>query len=752
MNVINRLGAVLIAAMLLPAGSFAAPVPPTHASLPTDAAASAAPFPDLRYPVASRDGTVDHYFGTRVPAPYQWMEDLQDPALHRWVQQENAVTEAYMARIPIRPWIRERLTQLWNYPKENTPAQVAGTRIFFLRNSGLQNQSVLYEQDSLTTAPRVLIDPNRLSPDGSTALSDFQPSPDGRYLAYALSVGGSDWETLHVLDVSTGKTLDDAVQWVKFSNTAWTNDDRGFFYSRYPKPPKDDRINQQVVDQMLYYHALGQPQSTDVLVYERRDMPRWNIDAQVSEDGRYLFITFQNGTAPLNELFYGDLRDPRHPRISARIAPLFTRNDAQYNVVGEAHGTLYLQTTLHAPRQRIVAAALADPVPAHWYTVVPEGTGVIENSALAGGRLVVQWQNVAESRLTLYSTAGRTLGELALPAPGSIVGLSARADSNSIYYSFTSFLSPTSIYRYSVDTANTQTVFQPKLSFDAGDYETRQVFYRSKDGARVPMFIVAKRGLKLDGSHPTILYGYGGFDITITPTFNPMLPVWLELGGVYAVPNLRGGGVYGENWHRAGMLANKQNVFNDFAWAAMDLISRGYTSSSHLGIQGYSNGGLLTGASITQRPRLFGAAYIGHGVLDMLRYQDFSGGALWAPEYGTSGSRQAFRWLLAYSPLQNIHDGTCYPPTLITTSWDDDRVVPMHEFKFAARMQHAQGCANPILLSTTEATSHVYMPTDKQIRQTADVWAFEAYNLGVLQPPPVRAQPAGTARERIPGR
>lgn len=738
MRLMGRCGAVALAAIWLSAATSAlAALPASTRTSAQRFAQTSSPGPAraLRYPPAHRDATVDEYSGTRVPAPYQWMENLNSPQLQRWVAAENALTDAYLARIPVRSWMRKRLTQLWNYPKQGTPLQVAGSRIFFLRNSGLQNQSVLYVQDAPSAAPRVLIDPNQLSPDGSIALADFEPSPDGRYLAYALSAGGSDWETLHVLDASTGRTLSDTVRWVKFSNISWTNDDAGFFYSRYPQPPKGNQINQQVVDQTLYYHALGKAQATDILIYRRPDLPRWNIDGQVSEDGRYLFVTLQNGTAPRNELFFSDLQDPQHPSLSARIRPLYTRNDAQYILVGESEGTVYLQTTLQAPRQRVVAAALSDPAPAHWRTVVPQGPGVLESSALAGGRLLVQWQNVAVSRLTLYSTAGRALGDLGLPGLGSVVGLSARADSNSIYYSFTSFLSPASIYRYAVDTAGTQTVFRPRLTFDASDYDTRQVFYRSTDGTRVPMFIVARKGLKLDGSHPTILYGYGGFDITITPTFDPMLPVWLELGGVYAVPNLRGGGVYGEAWHRAGMLANKQNVFNDFASAARYLISHGYTSSSHLGIQGYSNGGLLTGASITQWPHLFGAAYIGHGVLDMMRYQDFSGGALWAPEYGTSSNPQALRWLLAYSPLQNIHDGTCYPPTLITTSWDDDRVVPMHEFKFAARMQHAQGCANPILLYTTGATSHIYMPTDKQIEQTADVWAFEAHNLGVIEPP-----------------
>jgi prolyl oligopeptidase len=701
-----------------------------------------APLPVLHYPPARRDATVDDYSGIRVPAPYQWMENLQSPALHRWVRAENALTDAYLARIAVRPWIRARLTHLWNYPREHTPVQVAGGRIFFRRNSGLQNQAVLYVQDPRAAAARVLIDPNELSPDGSVALADYAPSPDGRYVAYALSAGGSDWETLHVLDVRTGRTLSDAVRWVKFSDIAWTNDDGGFYYSRYPKPAGNNRINQPVLDQMLYYHRLGRPQGADVLVYRRPDLPRWNIDAEVSEDGRYLFITLQNGDAPRNELYFSDLRDPHHPDIPASIRPLFVRNDAQYSVVGEDQGTLYLRTTLQAPRQRIVAAALSDPAPGRWRSVVPEGSGVIEYAALAGGQLIVQWQSVGVSRLLLYSTAGRVVGELGLPTLGSVVGLSARADSDSIYYAFTSFLSPTSIYRYSVHSRRIEVVFRPPSRFDAADYETRQVFYRSRDGTRVPMFIVAKKHLKLDGSHPAILYGYGGFDITLTPTFDPMLPVWLELGGVYAVPNLRGGAVHGESWHRAGMLGNKQNVFDDFAWAAMYLISHGYTSSSRLGIQGYSNGGLLTGASITQRPNLFGAAYVGHGVLDMLRYQDFSGGALWAPEYGASSDPQALRWLLAYSPLQNIHADTCYPPTLITTSWDDDRVVPMHEFKFAARMQHAQACSHPILLLTSGATSHIYMPTDKEIRQTADVWSFEAYNLGIVHVPD---SPAGGA-------
>jgi prolyl oligopeptidase len=707
--------------------------------------AAVSPTPQaLQYPPAQRDRLTDEYFGTRVRAPYQWMENMDSPALHRWVEAENRLTDGYLAQIPVRGWITRRLTELWNYARQTTPLLVAGGRIFFGRNAGLQNQSVLYVQDSPSAKPRILIDPNRLSPDGSIALVDFQPSPDGRYLAYALSAGGSDWETLHVLDVTTGRTLPDTVKWVRFSNIAWTKSGSGFFYSRFPTPSTGNVINQQVMDQRLYFHSLGQTQSADRLIYRRPDLPRWVIEAQVSEDGRYLFVSVINGTAPINQLYYADLGDPARPDVVAKLEPLYTRSDAQYLVVGVQQGTLYLQTTLHAPKDRIVAASLSNPAPAHWRTVVPEGNGVIQAASMAGGRIVVQSEIDATSRVILYTTGGRRLREIPLPTLGSITAVSSRDDSDSVYFGFTSYLYPERIYRYNVQRASARTVFAPHVRFDPSLYDTREVFYRSKDGTRIPMFIVARRGVRLDGRNPTVLYGYGGFDITDMPEFDPMLPVWLELGGVYAVPNLRGGGIFGEKWHQGGMLSHKQNVFDDFAWAAKYLIAQRYTSADRLAIQGYSNGGLLTGASITQHPALFGAAYIGHGVLDMLRYQDFSGGALWAPEYGTSSDPRAFKWLYAYSPLQNIRPGTCYPPTLITTSWDDDRVVPMHEFKFAAAIQRVQACGNPILLRTTGATSHTYMPTDQRIAQTADVWAFEAFDLGLRRPPNREdASPAG---------
>ncbi len=698
-------------------------------------AAPSGPSGRIEYPQARRDSIVDHYFGTDVPAPYQWMENLDDPAVTKWVEAENKVTYAYLAQVPVREWIRQRLTTLWNYAKESTPRQVAGGKIFFSKNTGLQNQSVLYVRDSAAAAPRELLDPNTLSPNGSIALLGAQPSPDGKYLAYSLSQGGSDWMTIHVRDVTTGKDLPDSIQWVKFSGPSWTLDDGGFFYSRYPAPPQGRAISQQVVDQKLYYHRLGTPQSSDALIYSRPDLPNWIIGGDVSEDGRYLFVSLVNGTAPENELFYADLGNPRKPNVVARLKPLYTKNDAQYNPVGHEGSLLFLHTTLDAPRGRIVATRFTDPDPAHWRVVVPEGEGVIQGASMADRRILVDYLVVAKSQLSLFATDGKALGQIDLPTLGSVAGVSDRNDSPTVYYGFTSFLYPTSVYAYDVPTGKTTTFFQPKVDFNPAQYETKQVFYRSKDGVGVPMFIVAKKGVKLDGTNPTMLYGYGGFDITVTPSFSPTLPMWLELGGVYAVANLRGGGTYGEAWHQAGMLGRKQNVFDDFAWAAKYLVDQKYTTSARLGIQGYSNGGLLVGASITQRPELFGAAYAGAGVMDMLRYQKFSGGDLWAPEYGASDDSTAFQWLHAYSPLANIKKGTCYPPTIITTADHDDRVVPSHSYKFAAKLQHDQGCPNPVLIRVETQTSHGYMPTDKRIAQTTDVWAFEAYNLGIKKVP-----------------
>jgi len=691
----------------------------------------------LQYPVARMDNTADTYFGTKVPVPYQWMEDLKSPELRRWVNAENRLTDDYLAKIPIRGWIEQHLTEMWNYAKEDAPTQLKNGMLFFRRNSGLQNQSVVYVQSSPAAAPRIVLDPNKLSADGSVALVADVPSPQGRYLAYALSEDGSDWETIHVMDVATGRVLPGVVRWVKFSGISWTRDGKGFFYARFPKPPNGSTTDHAVANQELCYHLLGTAQADDRLVYARPDMPHAFIldgdfvGGNANQEGRYFLVIVQNNAARRNELYYIDLGNPDSPKLSGGVKPLYTKNDAAFYPIGQAGDTLYLWTTLDAPNGKIVATSFRDPNPIHWRTVVPEGKGVLVSAMMADGKILANYQVIAKSRVELFNTDGELLRTLALPALGAVDEISADNDASTLYYAFTSYLYPTAIYKFDIANGKTTVFFKPDVKFDPSPYEVKQVFYTSKDGTNVPMFIVAKKGLKLDGSHPTVLYGYGGFDFSTTPNFDPMLPVWLELGGVYAVANIRGGGEYGEAWHRTGMLGNKQNVFDDFAWAAKYLIEQGYTASKHLGIQGYSNGGLLTGASITQHSDLFGAAYIGHGVLDMLRYQKFSGGAYWAAEYGTSGVKKDLGWLVKYSPLQNVHAGTCYPPTFITTSWDDDRVVPSHEFKFTAKIQQAQGCDNPILLHTTGSTSHMYMPTDKLIQQDADVWAFEASNLGL---------------------
>jgi len=695
-------------------------------------AAQAAPPGKLTYPQPPRDNITNDYSGTQVPAPYQWMEDLNSGELALWVAKENKLAFAYLEQIPERDWMKQRLTKLWNYEKVSVPRQDAG-KLFFSKNSGLQNQSVVFEQSAGNAQPRMLIDPNKLSPDGSLALQDYEPSHDGNDLAYALSEGGSDWETIDVRDLRTGKDLSDQVKWVKFSGISWTNDDRGFFYSRYPVPPKGEAIQNRVQDQALYYHVLGTPQSADRKIYARPDLPEWIIGGQVSEDGRYLFVSLVNGTSTKNELFYANLGDPAHPDVSAKIQPLFTANDAEYAPLGNIGDTLFVQTTRGAPNRKIVAFRFSEPT--RWKTIVPGTRDVIENSLLAGGDVAVQYLVDAKSEVKLFGPDGHPKTTLTLPGIGSVVGMSGRNDSKTLFYGFSSYLYPTTIYRYDIASGKSETFAKPDVDFDPSQYQTKQVFYTSKDGTRVPMFITARRGVKLDGSNPTILYAYGGFDINITPSFSPMLPVWLEMGGVYAVANLRGGGEYGEAWHHAGMLSDKQNVFDDFAYAAKYLIAQKYTSTPHLGIQGYSNGGLLVGASITEHPELFGAAYGGAGVMDMLRYQKFSGGALWAPEYGTSDDPSAFQWLIKFSPVQNVKDGTCYPPTIITTADHDDRVVPSHSYKFVARLQHAQSCDKPILLRVETKTSHGYMPTDKRIAQTADVWAFMAWNLGIHKAP-----------------
>ena len=685
-----------------------------------------------KYPVTRKDSVVDDYFGTKVADPYRWLEDQNSPEVARWVEAENAVTYKYLDQIPLREVFRKRLTELWNTPSIGLPERMAG-RLFYRMNSGLQNQSELYEQTDLTTRPAALIDPNTISADGSVDLSSYAPSPDGKSLAFGLSVGGSDWEELHVRDLATGRDLADTVHWVKYSGIAWTRDGEGFFYTRFPAPPRDQVLTAAAVNGKIYYHAIGTPDAQDRMIYERPDRPDWYENASVTDDGRYLFIALNHGTNPENLLYYADLGDPMHPDVGAAIHPVNTSDDAEYGVIGNIGHTIFIQTTKDAPNRRVIAMTLPDTSLADARTVVPETKNNIQQSLVAGDRIVVQTLEDVQSHVRMYAPDGKLLDEVSLPGIGAVAGLSGRADRSELFYAFSSYLAPTTVYHYDFASKRT-TVFSPlarKTLFDAAPYETKQVFYRSKDGTRVPMFITMKKGTKLDGSHPTILYAYGGFDIATLPGYSPTVAMWLEHGGIYAEANIRGGSEYGEAWHHAGRLDRKQNVFDDFAWAAKYLIAQKYTSPKHLAIHGYSNGGLLVGATEQQHPELFAAAYPGAGVMDMLRYQKFSAGIGWVPEYGSSDNPEQFKYLIKFSPVHNAKPGTCYPATIVTTADHDDRVVPGHSFKFTAAMQAAQSCDRPILIRVETKTSHGYMPTDKRIAQLADVWAFTGWETGM---------------------
>lgn len=510
----------------------------------------------LHYPETRRDVTVDYYFGTKVPAPYRWMEGQTSKDLESWVEAENQATFGYLDKIPVRNWINKRITKVWNYEKVSVPSRYSGD-LFYTRNSGLQNQNPIFMQKSLTGTATMILDPNKLSPDGSIALLGYEPSPDGKYLCYGLSQGGADWKEYHIRDLTTSKDLADTVRWVKFSGISWTNDGRGFFYSRFPKPKQGQALVTEAVGHQLCYHKLGTAQSEDKLFYDLKDYPGWYVSGDVSEDGRYLLIYLRKGTESKNKLYYVDFKDPKDPDLSSAVTPLFEKNDAAYNLLGNVGTTVYMETTLDAPNRRIVSFDIKRPQPKDWTSVVPKAKHVIEQSLLAGGRVVVRYLVDAKSEIDLYSLKGKREGELKLPGVGTVVGLSGRNDTPELFYAFTSFLYPTTVFHYDMKTRKDRPFQPPHVDFDPSRYETIQVFYNSKDGTKIPMFITMKRGTKLDGQNPTRLYAYGGFDVSITPGFSANLPAWLEMGGIYAVPNLRGGGEYGEEWHHAGMLEKK---------------------------------------------------------------------------------------------------------------------------------------------------------------------------------------------------
>jgi prolyl oligopeptidase len=678
----------------------------------------------IRYPETRRADSVDVYHGVRVADPYQWLEDQNSKETAGWVAAQNAITFSYLDALPLRDSLRERLTELWNYPRLGLPRREADL-LFHRHNSGLERQSPLYVRESMNAAPRMLIDPNQLSPDGSVALMQTVPSPDAKLVAYSLSPGGADWQVVHVRDVATGRDMADTVQWVRFSGISWTKDGRGFFYSRYPERPANQMLSAELRDQKIYYHRVGTPQSEDVLIYERPDLPTWFIGGGVTEDGRYLVVYLNRGTDPKNQLYVADLGDPMQPDVSAQLRPIVDNDDAEYSVIGNDGSTLFVRTDLNAPNRRIITIDLNNPARSAWREIVAESEQPIDGATIVGGRLLIERLVDVRSQVDIHDLSGRKVGELPLPGAGTLAGLSGRQDSPEMFFGFTSYLVPSTVYMHNLETRETSPVDPPKLTFDPDLYETTQVFYESKDGTRIPMYITARKGLARDGNNPTMLYAYGGFSVSMMPSFSAATIAWLERGGVYAVPSLRGGAEYGEEWHRAGMLDRKQNVFDDFIAAAEYLIDEGWTSARRLTIRGGSNGGLLVGAVMTQRPELFGVALPAVGVMDMLRYDRFTGGRAWVDEYGSaSQDPKAFEYLRAYSPLHNIKPGTCYPATLVTTADHDDRVVPGHSFKFAATLQAAQACDNPVLIRIETAGSHGYRPTDRQIAELADVWAF----------------------------
>jgi prolyl oligopeptidase len=694
---------------------------------------SSAPHPQesagLAYPAAHKGAVVEDYNGVKVPDPYRWMEDIDSPETRAWVEAETKLTSSYLSRIPARDEIRARLTALWDYERYGVPFTEGGWT-FFTRNTGLQAQSVLFVADRQGGQARVLLDPNILSKDGTVALSAASVSDDGRLLAYSVSTAGSDWQEWRVRDVATGQDTDDHLEWTKFTNAAWSKDGKGFFYGRFDAPPPGAERKATNYYQKLCYHTLGTPQSADPIVYRRDDHKDWEFGPQVTEDGAYLIITVRVGTDRRNMVFYKDLRQANTP-----VVELLRGFDAAYDFVGNDGPVFFFRTDLSAPNGRLVAIDTRDPERAAWHEIVPQSTSALREVSLVSDTFIASYLKDAASQVLLYAMDGRRLGEVELPALGTIIGFEGKRSDRETYYSFTNFSTPGTIYRFDV-ASRTSTVFkQPEVKADLASFETTQVFCTSKDGTRVPMFVTHRKGLKLDGHNPTLLYAYGGFDIPETPSFSVANLVWMEMGGVYALANLRGGGEYGEAWHEAGMFEHKQNVFDDFIAAAEWLIANRYTSRDRLAIFGGSNGGLLIGAVLNQRPDLFGAAIPAVGVMDMLRFQKFTIGWAWTSEYGSSDDPKMFPVLRAYSPLQNIKPGTCYPPTMITTADHDDRVFPAHSFKYAAALQAAQGCENPILIRIQTRAGHgAGKPTAMQIEEAADRLAFITNALHMAPP------------------
>lgn len=684
---------------------------------------------EVRYPDTKRVDVVDDYHGIKVADPYRWLEQLDSPEVDAWVKAQNALAEPYLEAIPARQRIIERMTALWNYERFSKPFKEGG-KYFYFRNDGLQDHDVLYVTDDVNRPGRVLLDPNTFSEDGTVSLSQAVPSPDGRFLAYSMSDGGSDWRQWRVRDIETGQDLPDIVMHTKFTGVSWSRDSSGFYYSRYPLNDAGKADDSKPVS--VYYHALRTEQSADPLVYALEHDTR-NPYATVTEDGKYLVITVWDGYFT-NAVHYMALDEGSGPAVE-----LLTEWDALYEFLGSKGTEFYFKTTNSAPNGRVIAIDTSRPEPEHWREVVGEQEEALATASFVGEHIVAEYLKDARSLAAVYALDGEWRHDVELPGPGSVSGFHGRQDDPETFFAFTSFTVPNEIYRYNVATGERELFRRDRVNADLDVFETRQVFFTSRDGTRVPMFIVHRKGLELNGDNPALLYGYGGFNVSLTPYFSLPRLVWLEMGGVLAVANLRGGGEYGEQWHRAGTKLDKQNVFDDFIAAAEYLVDNGYTRPRRLAIQGGSNGGLLVGAVLNQRPELFGAALPAVGVMDMLRYHLPSANArAWSSDYGLSENPDEFRALHAYSPYHNIRDGICYPPTLVTTADHDDRVVPWHSYKYAAALQAAQSkvenCANPTLIRIETRAGHgAGKPTWMIIENLSDQWAFLAKALG-MQP------------------
>lgn len=688
-------------------------------------AASVSAQTKFEYPKTKRVEHTDSYHGTVVSDPFRWLEDDNSSETKAWVEAQNQVTFGYLKTIPQRAGLKDRLTELWNYERYSSPSKV-GDKYFYSKNDGLQNQSVFYVTDSPQSSGRVLLDPNTLSTDGTVALSGMSISDDGKLLAYGIAVAGSDWQEWRFRDVETGKDLPDVLKDIKFSGTSWSKDGKGVYYSRFPNTEDSAKLTRINYFQKLYYHKLGTPQSDDPVIYERPDDKEMSVGGSVSEDGNWLIIYVGKGTSPKNMIFFKNLTMERAP-----VMPLVDKLEADYTFLGNDESKFYFKTDKDAPRARIVSvdALVKDKT---WSELIPEADNTLRSVDLINNQFVLGYLKDAYTKINIHDIDGKFVREVQLPGIGSAGGFGGKRFDTETFYSFSSYNTPPTIYSYDMKTGKSEIFRKAAVKFDSNDFVVKQVFYPSKDGTKIPMFIVHKKGLNLDGTNPTLLYGYGGFNIPMTPGFSVSRVTWMEMGGVYAVANLRGGGEYGEKWHMAGTKLKKQNVFDDFIAAAEYLIKEKYTKPSKLAIQGGSNGGLLVGAVLNQRPELFGAALPAVGVMDMLRFHKFTIGRAWTSDYGSADNPDEFAALYAYSPLHNIKKGTKYPAVMVTTADHDDRVVPAHSFKYAATLQEAQGGNAPILIRIETKAGHgAGKPTSKQIEEQADIYGFLMKSLGM---------------------